>query len=329
MALPKQVQRQIEEAAQIEAQMNAPQPATESQPAPEPATPEAELPTAPAPAPEASPTPEPKQPVADPETETLRQRYASLQGKYEAEVPRLHQQNRELREQLDRLAQQMEALKRPPAEEVKPAVSDKDVEDFGADMLDMVRRLSTEVVTNVVNTQLRGLAEKLETRVAALEATVNGVAGRQQQTEEQRFYADLEAQVPNWKAIDAEPGWLAWLSEVDPLAGHKRQDLLNNAATAMDLKRVVSFFKAYEATKPTPAAAPAKAQSELARQVAPAKAAAAATPASTDKKFWNDAAVNAFYADVRRGKFVGREAEMQRIENDIHAAAAEGRYLKG
>lgn len=268
--------------------------------------------------------PAPPAPVVPQESDAdkLAQKYRVLQGKYEAEVPRLAHQNQDLQRQLAEMKDRLEAVLNKPADEPKkPLVTEKDVEDFGADMVDMVRRTAQATIDSVLAREMSQLLNRLST----LENTVNGVAGRQMMTEEQRFYAELEKEVPNWKQIDTEEGWLNWLTEEDPLSGEVRQELLNRAVSKKDAARVAKLFKAYAPAKPAPAA-PSK--SELERQVAPSRASASNVPTRTEKQTWNDAAVNAFYADIRKGKFAGREAEMQQIENDIHAAVAEGRYMR-
>ena len=61
------------------------------------------------------------------------------------------------------------------------------------------------------------------------------------------------------------------------------------------------------------------------KQVSP-KAAASAAPTATDNKpVITQAQIKAFYDDVARGLYRGRQQEAQQIEAKINAAIAEGR----
>jgi hypothetical protein len=62
-----------------------------------------------------------------------------------------------------------------------------------------------------------------------------------------RLDADLAAAVPNWREIDNDPRWLAWLSETDPLTGATRQRVLDDAIAAGSASRVIAFFNTFQA----------------------------------------------------------------------------------
>ena len=107
VVLPGSVQRQLDQAAEIEAQAYG-QPAaldienTVETPEPAVTAPQAEQPTAPV----------TQKVVTD---EVWEQKFNVLRGKYEAEVPRLHAQIRELNDQIQALAQRQEQQAAPEA----------------------------------------------------------------------------------------------------------------------------------------------------------------------------------------------------------------------
>lgn len=262
MALPKQVQRQVEEAELIEQQLAGTLP-QEDTPDPPPADPPpAEPPVAAAP----EPTP-PAEPVDD----GWQKRYETLQGKYNAEVTRLHEANKATSAQLQALMQQLTQLQQhrppePPKAPEKPLVTGQDDEKFGSDLIDAMRRVSRE----------EGRA--LEKRLQAMEELVRSVAPQVQRVErvetqvaqalEDRFWSEIMTEVPDWEAINADQRWLSWLTEYDPVAGTTRQGALEAAQKALDHRRVAGLFKLFKATfKP----AGNQVKTELARQVAPAK----------------------------------------------------------
>jgi hypothetical protein len=91
MALPKQVQAQADALEQYERQVADARKANEPKPDDPPSDPPKDPPAnAPAPAPAPAPA-EPPKPVDD-DSSTWRQRYLSLQGQYNSQVPALQQQ---------------------------------------------------------------------------------------------------------------------------------------------------------------------------------------------------------------------------------------------
>jgi len=55
----------------------------------------------------------------------------------------------------------------------------------------------------------------------------------------------LEREVPQWRQIDSDPRWLAWLAEVDALNGCTRQALLNDAIVRGNAGRVIRIFQGF------------------------------------------------------------------------------------
>lgn len=317
MPLPKQVQAQIDAADAMLNPQAAPTPAPAPEPQVQPVEPAPEPTPAPAPAPEPTPAPAPEDDA----------KYRVLKGKYDSEVPLLHQQNRDLNQRVTQLTELLSRIQQRPADQqptpqAPTGATAKDIDDFGGEMVAMVQRV------------VAGAMAQIETRFASevtkIQQVIGQVGQKQQLTAQQQFAKDLNEAVPDWAAIDKQPEWLEWLGQADPLTGYVRQVILDNAHTALDAGRVAAIFNAYKATRPAPApapvAAPAEVATPLAKQVAPTKASATVTPPAPATSVWTDAAIQAFYKDVSLGKFKGRDAEMQRIEADLNAAIAEGRY---
>ena len=322
MELPAQVQRQLDAAAAIEASLlnnglpenPAPENKTES-PAPEPVVP-APSEVAPTPAPANEPAPADK-------------RYEVLQGKYNAEVPRLHQEAKQLRERIEAQEAELRALnqkfQKPPVDE-KPLVTPKDVEEYGPEMYDFIGRVAEKVFAEKFLPIIGRMQSEFEARVIATESTVGNVAVRQQQTEEEKFWLRLLDAVPNWQEINVMPEWLSWLAEHDRLLGTTRQAVLDQAVSTLDSDRIIAVFEQFIEKHKKPEQ-PVKKTESLASQVSPASATAAPAPVSqTATNIWTDAAIQEFYKDVSLGKFKGREDDQARIEADLDAAYSEGRY---
>lgn len=317
MALPKAVQAQLDQAEQMEAALLQQQD-TENQPPAGSADQPVETP------PEPTPRQDTPPPQIDAAAAELMQKYRTLQGKYDAEIPKLHQQLAErdetLREMRAQLARLTEAIERQPEAPPKDVgASEKDIEDFGADLVDMVRRVVAGTQPAGVQT-LAGEIGKIVERIARLEASVDGVGKMQGATASQLFYADLARQVPDWETINTDAAWLAWLGEIDPVYGQPRQAALDAAAGAHDVARTAAIFKAFKAAQEPPRSPAAK---ELEKQVAPPKSGAAPATRSQEPRVWTREEVREFYTRVRRGEL--SEADEARIESEINAAIAQGR----
>ena len=359
-ALPKAVRAQVDRANQLatEYTQSLKQPQAGDPPAGDP--PAGELPATPPlasgepPATPPSATP-PATPPASLPQEGWEQKYRVLQGKYNAEVPRLQNQVREQHGQLQSFQSQLTATQnllaslsaqRETAPAAQPStatpaattklVKDEEVREFGADLIDVMRR--------VVREENAGQMAAVDQRIAPVAQRVDQVAQATQhvgqrvaQSDQQSVLTTLASAVPNWQELNEDPGFLEWLDQIDPFAGVQRGALLKQAYKAHDGSRVVAFFSGYlkehaavtpPAASNPPAAAPAAApQRSLEQFVAPGtpKTGAASTQDGSGKRVWTRAEIGQFYSDVQAGRFKGTKEQRKQIEADIFAAQREGR----
>lgn len=318
--LPKAVQQQLEQAEAVQAQLaNQEQVAvvTDASQLVAPPTPEPQAPAPVAP------------PPAPVDTTNWEAKAKTLEGMLRTEVPNLRTQLLASQSQVAQLMGQVETLKsqlstRPadPEPAPKPTVDPRDIEQFGSDMMDMVQRYVTGAVAGI-KADVAKMTGTIESRVASLEQAVKGVSQKAEASLDSQFWTLLKELVPDYEDVNERTEWLAWLKEVDPLTGVERQHALAHAQKSLDARRVAAIFNLFKKELPPPPAA------ALASQVSPGTGGAApavATPSAPQlisEKFIND-----FYRDVQKGKYVGREAEAQRIEHLIHQAASQGRIVK-
>jgi len=57
--------------------------------------------------------------------------------------------------------------------------------------------------------------------------------------------AEVTREVPNWREVNKDPRFLAWLRKPNIYTGKSNQDLLNEAARSADAQRVAAFFKGF------------------------------------------------------------------------------------
>lgn len=316
-ALPKAIQRQVDQAAAAEAAIaqQVAQPSEVVMTDPSQLSPANDSPSEPQSA-------QPQPGASPPPAEDWQQKYRSLQGMFAQKTSELQAQNKQYESQMTAMQRQLDALMQTrKQDEVKEqkAADPKDVENFGADLIEMVQRYAERVFQSMSD-QFGSKANELDGRLKALETQVTGVSDRTNSTLEQQFYATLNSIVPDWEQVNQDPRWLNWLGEEDPVYGAPRQAALDHAHKGMDVQRVANVFKAFKAAHPV------KTRSSLDNQVAPNGASTSAPAAPASKPILSAKFVEKFFNDVARGQvYKGREAEVARIEAEINFAAAEGR----
>lgn len=268
------------------------------------------------------------------EDTTYRQRYQSLQGMYNAEVPRLQAANREATARIQNLEALLASLQNAPPQplvhsETQQLLSDNERSEYG-DSIDVMRKVSREELA-----PLYGRLTQLEQSLSAMAGTLNTsvipqvthVAQQQHLSREDMFWQALSARVPNWQQVNNDKQFHEWLLEVDPMAGVSRQRMLEAQHQNLNPEGVAAFFTTwlglsgkYEAP-----AQPNRSANELEKQVAPGKSRSTSTPAPKATQTYAPTDIARFFDDVRKGKYKGREDERNRIERDIFAAQRDGR----
>jgi len=271
-----------------------------------------------------------EQPEGDKTEKTLEQKYKTLQGMYNAEVPRLHADRRELTnrvQQLEQLIASMNAAPVKPQAPMEKLVTAQDVEDYG-DSIDVMRRVFREEMSSKDSeiNELRHLVRQMQGTVVP---QVHQLSRSHAVSEEQRFWADLQTAVPDWQDVNTNRDFQSWLLEVDPLTGIPRQTYLDDAQRSLDVRRVANFFSAWKGLSGVPDAQTNRTAqpSQLEKQVAPGRGRSGTSRAAGEPKTYSSDDIKNFFTDVQKGKYKGREDERDRIERDIFAAQREGRIV--
>lgn len=263
------------------------------------------------------PADKPADKTTDVSAEEWKSRYNAMKGRFNASESQLRQMGDEiayLREQIANLQN-----RRP---EPQSLITEEERRDFGDEFLNVVEKKATEAT--------RHLKDEVEQLKAALEQT----AQRAAMTDQQQMYAYLDTSITDWREINRNDEFLAWLEQVDIFSGQRRKDMLLNAHSQNSGPRVAAFFESFR--KEAAALAPkAKASEQPAQRspsvsldqlAAPGRARSAAPERPADETpFISRAQIAKFYADKANGKYRGREQEVARFERDIAAASLEGR----
>jgi hypothetical protein len=234
-------------------------------------------------------------------------------------------QNKALESQLNQLTQQVQVLtaaataKTAPAPET-PKADPRDAAEFGEDLVAMVQRYVANAL-ELMRKDVSVTAADLDKRLKALEGQVTGVSQKTEMTLEQAFYGALDQAVPDWRQINADDRWLAWLGEVDEVYGAPRQVALDTAHQRMDAKRVIAIFNQFRASQPAKPTLNAQQTPSSSGQPTP-------TPQGEPvRRMVSQRLIKQFYDDLAKGKYRGRDAEAERLQTEIDRAVAEGRVV--
>ena len=321
MALPRQVEAQLKELEALEKQLaegNAPSPADPPQDPPADPAELAQPVETPPPAPE-PPKEEPPKPT-EPQVseETFQQRYRTLKGMYDAEVPRLHAQVKELTSRVEQLQRAAEAPKPAPAAPETPTklVTDADVQAFGEDLIEVQRKVAREVASEFRKEldELKGENAKLREQLTATGTQVS----------EASFEQRLHRLVPDFDALNTDSKWIEWLNEIDPMLRGPRKNAAQHAFNTGDAEGVAHYVELYKSSF-APPPAPADKSEELARQVQPNRRAASSSQPVPQGRTYTSADIDQMFKKVAELGNRGQIEESKKLEAEIDAAYMEGR----
>ena len=325
MALPKQVQAQLAEVEELEKTLKA-QSEPKKKKAKEPeileeaADTEAEVPV------EAEEVAQPEEaiPVDTSPTDVaseFEQKYKTLRGKYDAEVPRLHQQVKDLTARLDELSRvQAEQPKEPtkPKEKVN-YVTDEDRAEFGEELIDVQRRVAKEVSQEY--------EDRLERQDEVIKALQDQLAQTGNRVGEMNFSQKLQQLVPDFQQVDNDERWVAWLNEYDPMLRGPRRDQAAAAFQAGDAEAVAHYVDLWRQSIQKEEAPRSERKVELEKQVAPNRSANSASTKSVGKesKIYSEREIQGAWTRIRNMNTRGMYDEASKLEAEITTAYLEGR----
>lgn len=309
MALPAAVQKQVDAA---EAFINgsgqsgvANAEPTSIEPA-APATPAVPAAAAPA-APEPAQAAEPVQATAhatnaqDPEDGAWKSRYLTLQGKYNAEIPRLQEELRKLREQPQHSPSDSAELQELRAEvaRLKQHAPSSPAATFAGE-----HALRAEYGNELID----GLLALVKQQVQPVQQQVAQVGSSIQQStaqaRESSLVTRLKEQGIDFLQRNNDPLFLEWLKEVELFSGMERHKLLQAAYDSGDLDRVVTFFTAYDGQatggRATPAPTPTPAPGPQLNQHVTLTSSASQADQVPAQNVWTGAQITEFYAERDR-----------------------------
>lgn len=315
--LPRQVQKQVEEAEATHAKMFGQQ--TEEETVVDNVEPE--VPETPAVEEEVEDSPEETTPEYDvphdDDLEELRKfkaRYLTLKGMYDADVPRLHKELKELKQSVfDRFNTIIEDKEK--TEPQVPVVDDemsKFEEEYGTDFVQQLRKI---------------IANEASQYVKPIKEQVDSVEDTQVQTAKSSFVDYLNTAVKGdwqnaWQGND--PKFQEFLNSTDPNGLYTYAELIDKYNTEWDADKMAKIFNIYYDSQKPATPIPEKTRPDKEAMIAPSRQPAQSTPQSEEKIIWTKDKLAEFQRLDRMGKYPKEDS--LKLWNDLLAAPAEGRF---
>jgi hypothetical protein len=269
----------------------------------------------------------PAQPQAPQEDqEDFKQKYQTLQGKYNAETKSMREILAAQQQTMDKLIESRPSTVMPPATPAPTqspedylkslGVSEKEIEDYG-ELL--------PIIVKMAQNMLRPTAAKLEAELAKTQQAAGTVANAQMKTARDALFSYMDNRVPNWRIINEHESFLAWLDQTDLFSGTTRRQSLTSAFQNLDSARVAGIFERFvqEDSANRSASGPQVDPQTLIAPGVPRGGAGEAPGSAQGRRVLTESEIKDFYTRVRR-KQVSPEQYAQ-FSAEIANAVAEGR----
>ena len=243
-------------------------------------------------------------------------KYRVLQGKYNAEVPRLHDEIKGLKESNSFLQGKMELLERLVAEksaqpeDQQPEEEAPEVENLKENFPDIYEGVK-KLLDSVAN-QTKDTTQKVE----ATGAQVNNVLAN-------LFYANLANKVPDWETVNSSREFVEWLQQRERFTGSTKHELLMNAFAQGDADTVAEFFLEFK--NESRSTAPNGNRPLSSKQVVPPTGKPSPAPSGTPSPTYKQSDIEEFYRQAALGKIPLKERNA--TEAKFTKAMQEGRIL--
>jgi hypothetical protein len=254
----------------------------------------------------------------------LEQKHLTLQGKYNAEIPRYQGENAQLKSQVESLKRQLQEVIQVRAGEgnadgtayVSPYVTSEDrstrayqsmLKDFGQDYAE---------------THFEAAAEKTHREMQPFREE-NAANGRN------TFNAHIASLSPNWERLNNDQDFITWSQTTsEPYSGKTLNQLLNEAYHGGNAAGVAKVFNDYEAqaSKTLTPANPNPADERLAMVQPTKRGSATGNEIDANKgKVWTHADACQVLDDIAAGRVKGKQATD--LEAEITKAYTDGKVI--
>lgn len=247
------------------------------------------------------------------------QRYKTLKGKYDKEVPALHSSLRQLQEELQAIKDSVvtkKADKKAILEDDK--TDDPDIKYLEEEFPDIHKAVAKMLgAKKKVDPEIDQRLQQVETRVTV--------------SDKEKFIKDLTDSCSDWSEIRDDERFTDWLNEVDDLTGAPRFQLAVLAQQSLDGKRLGKFYNRFKAetlkSDDNSGGQQGKTEKDLEKHVGMPKPKSGGVPdkSGKDNDILSRGDIKKFYDDAASGKYVSDPEAFKKQEARIHKAMQEGR----
>lgn len=265
----------------------------------------------------------------DDEEETWQQRYKSLKGMYDKDVPRLNQELRELKSEVfERLGQL--SVKADDADAGDKGAADQMPEDIAAFVEDM----GPEYINNLNRYMEFMFGPMLEKGIKPVAEKVSDVEDATVKGAQKQFSDYLDSQVEgDWQALmqGEDEGFIEFLQQPDPSGLYTYGELIKMYNDNWDADKLALVLNTYmgangkSGDEETEKAAIKKTRSDKQKTtVAPNRKKPASAVTDNEPRIWTQADIKQFEKDERKGNVYDAETS-KAMWRDLMAAGMEGR----
>lgn len=267
--------------------------------------------------------------------ETWQQRFLALQGKYNAEVPRLNLELRNLQNAVSVLQTENKQLKeaansKPPIDQNgndNPAIDPQEFSEYGPEFVQAFEKLQAE--NNQMKEKLNGLVSDVQSQQPEPQPASAGNYNNYMN----QVIIEVAKLGANFDNMNTDAGFLGWLKEIPVGMTEPRVASLRRAESLRDVVSTVKIFEEYLGTTTTVEQQPAGGETPQTPapvaqpniQPAPSNTGTDNNPPVQNQKIWSRAEIKKFYADKAAGVYRGRDEEATALEQDIFLAQQQGR----
>lgn len=319
MEMPKQVEEAAELAEQLHAQMFTPK-EEEGNPVDPPEV--------------IDPEPDGGEPKDEPvphdddvaELRKFKERYLHLKGKYDAEVPRLHQDLRELKqsvfEKLEKVSTTKAAEPEPEPQDLTDDFVNAFAENYGEDFAENLRKL--------IALEAQKLQQPIQGKVDAFEETQLKAAQTNFVNYIDTALNDGREKPIDWQAMwsGKDPKFLEFLAQPDPSGLYTYGELAAAYNEKWEADKLVNIFKLYADANTTKVEQTTEPKPRVAHQqkealVAPSRTNTHVAPNTQSKQVWTQDMIQEFQKLDRQGKYSADESKA--LWDDLLSALGENR----
>jgi hypothetical protein len=178
--------------------------------------------------------------VVDTNDDTFKHKYDVLQGKYNAETSRQDAMITQLLREKATAELEAENLRVSVRDPYKPS----DQDSFETE----ISKLESEFPS--LTGGIKALIDKIvKEKIKPTEDRIESATNLSAKTAYDSFLRELDGAMSDWRTINVDPEFTAWLSEPDRYTGAAKMDLLKGAYSNMSVPQTLAFFEDFAASK--------------------------------------------------------------------------------